>query len=77
MTIYWSPSFYAHVSNGILLLLAIGIILLHYKKFASLESYKLVKLILLISLVMGVHSLSHLGLEYLHNYNPLSLFVTV
>ena len=75
MSLYSSPSFYAHVSNGILLLLAICIVLLHHKKFASLESYKLVKLILLISLVMGIHSLSHLGLEHIYNYNPLSLFI--
>jgi hypothetical protein len=76
MSVYSYPSFYAHLSNGILLLLAIGIILLNYKKFASLESYKLVKLFLLVSLVMGVHSLSHLGFEYIHKYNPLSLFIS-
>jgi hypothetical protein len=74
MNVYISPSFYAHVVNGVLLFAAIVVVIMNYKKLASLESYKFIKLILFLSIAAGVHGLSHLGLESVYNYNPLSIF---
>jgi len=71
---YISPSFYAHVVNGVLLFAAIVVVIMNYKKLASLESYKFIKLVLFLSIAAGVHGLSHLGLETVYNYNPLSIF---
>ena len=75
MNIYFSPSFYAHVFNGLFLFAALIIFIMHYKTIISFEPYKLIKLLLLFSLVAGVHGLSHLGLETVYNYNPLSNLV--
>lgn len=74
MNIYFTPSFYAHIFNGLLFFIASIIFLLHYKKFTA-EPYKLITLLLLFSIVAGVHGLSHLGLETVYNYNPLSTFI--
>jgi len=74
MNMYISPSFYAHVVNGVLLFAAIVVVIMNYKKLVSLESYKFIKLILFLSIAAGVHGLSHLGLESVYNYNPLTIF---
>jgi hypothetical protein len=75
MNIYLTPSFYAHVFNGLFLFAALIIFIMHFKTFTSLKPYELIKLLLLLSLVAGIHSISHLGLESVYNYNPLSNLV--
>ena len=71
MNMFFIPSFYAHMLNGFILLIAIVFFLFHYKKLTNLEPYKLVLLIFIFSIAVGVHSLSHLGLETVYNFNPL------
>ena len=73
MNVLLSPSFYAHLINGLLLLVAVVILYNNYSKIFRLEPYKLLILILLFSLVIGVHGLSHLGLEYIYEFNPILL----
>lgn len=70
--IYSNPSFYAHVLNGLLLLVAFIILYTHYSKIAQVEPYKLLCVALLLSISVGIHGLSHLGLEKGYGYNPLS-----
>ena len=72
MTIYNKPSFYAHILNGLLLLLAIVIL---YKNFTKmhLSAYHQLVIVLLFSISVGIHSISHLGLEQIYNFNPLKL----
>jgi hypothetical protein len=69
--IYLTPSFYAHIINGLLLLLAFVILYKNYDKIANLDPYKITVIILAFSIGVGVHGLSHLGLEKVYNYNPL------
>jgi len=71
--IYLNPSFYAHVMNGIVLLVAFILLYTNYSKITRLEPYKLICLTLLLSMSIGIHGLSHLGLEKGHGYNPISL----
>ncbi len=70
----FAPSFYAHALNGILLLIATILFFKNYQKIMRLEPHIIVGLVLLFSLVIGVHSISHLGLEAVYNYNPLYFF---
>jgi hypothetical protein len=65
------PSFYAHVLNALLMLAAIVVVALNLKKIRSLDAYALTKLFLMASIAVGVHGLSHQGLERTYNYNPL------
>jgi hypothetical protein len=67
------PSLYAHIINGILLLVAFILLLQNYKSISHINKYKLITLVLLFSIAIGVHGLSHLGLEKSYGYNPLQL----
>jgi hypothetical protein len=71
--VFMNPSLYAHMLNGLLLLVSVIIIYKNYKKIIKLDYYKLLILILLVSLVVGVHGLSHLGLEYIYGLSPINI----
>jgi hypothetical protein len=69
---YQVPSVYAHILNG--LLLFAGVVYLFISR--SRNSYHILVLILLFSMAVGIHGISHMGLEYLYGYNPLSVIYT-
>jgi hypothetical protein len=75
---YLPPSFYAHVLNGILLFIALIIMVLNYSRLTRLEAYPgrtaYLILLLLLSIAVGVHGISHLGLEYVYGFNPMNYF---
>ena len=74
MSIYSIPSVYAHILNGFLLLLAIILLFRYIGKIRNLEPYKLIILTLFFSISIGIHGLSHLGLEKGYGYNPMNIF---
>lgn len=59
----YHPSFYAHILNALLLVLAVAIAIRHRSSLASMPKDKLVSLILIASIAVGVHGLSHRGQE--------------
>jgi hypothetical protein len=61
--IKYKPSVYAHILSSLIILFGLIIIIRNYKEISKLDTYKILILILLVSLVIGVHSLGHLGLE--------------
>ena len=69
--VYVAPSFYAHIINGALLLIAVILCYAKFPKIITLDPYKLIVIILLFSIGVGVHGISHLGLEKGYGYNPL------
>lgn len=70
---YFIPSIYAHVISGGVLLVGVIYLALYSSKIMSRDPYQLLVLILLISISVGLHGISHMGLETVYNYNPLSL----
>jgi hypothetical protein len=64
-----TPSFCAHVLNGLLILLAVFLLIKHYR---TLRPYETVVVALLFSIGIGLHGISHLGLETAYKYNPLN-----
>jgi hypothetical protein len=75
--IYLTPSFYAHIINGLLLFISLIIFYKNYNKISNLEPYKLLLLTLFFSIGIGVHGLSHLGLEKNYNYNPIANIINI
>ena len=71
--IYFAPSFYAHIVNGLFILIGIILLYKYYSKLNNLEPYKKIILALFFSVSIGVHGLSHLGLETNYNYNLLMM----
>ena len=66
------PSFYAHGLNGLLVFISFIIIILNFTIFKNLDIYKRITILLLLSIAIGIHGISHLGLEYVYKYNPLN-----
>ena len=70
-TLYRAPSFYAHVINGVLIFFSVLFLYNNYSNIMSEENYKILLLLLLFSIAIGIHCMTHLGLEVNYNYNPL------
>ena len=68
--LFTMPSFYAHVLNGIFLFGALILIYLYWAKLIHLNVYQIIMIFLILSIAVGVHGLSHLGLEAVYGYNP-------
>ena len=64
------PSFLSHVINGLLLFVAFIFGTLYFKNIQG--AYNKLVLILLFSMAVGIHGISHLGLEKEYNYNPIT-----
>jgi len=69
------PSMYAHTISGGVLILGIIYVIVYISKIMARDPYQILVLILLFSIAMGIHGISHMGLESVYNYNPLSLFI--
>ena len=67
--IYYMPSFYAHIINGLILLFAFVLLYINYSKITKLEPYNIIILTLIFSISIGIHGLSHLGLEKVYNFH--------
>lgn len=72
--LYLQPSLYAHIMNGLLLLVAIILLYKNYSSISQLEPYKRILVVLLFSAVIGIHGLSHYHLEKGYNYNPIFMY---
>ena len=68
------PSFYAHILNGLFLFLSAVILYNNYDKITKSSPYQLLTLTLIMSIAVGIHGLSHLGLENVYGFNPMKIF---
>ena len=68
------PSVMAHTLNGGLLIIALALAAINYRVIRGLPILQIITLILILSIAVGVHGLSHAGLESAYGYNPLRLF---
>lgn len=67
------PSFYAHIFHAFLILIALFILIVNFKSVMKLDAFKLICIALLFSIAIGIHAISHLGLEVNHAYSPLHI----
>lgn len=68
----WAPSFLAHIGNGLFLLVAAVLFFKNYISIKNANGTTLVVLALLASIAIGIHGLSHLGLEQVYHFNPIA-----
>jgi hypothetical protein len=69
----FAPSFIAHIISGILLLVALILLYKNYSIIKNLDKYRLITIVLVFSIAIGVHSLSHLGMETIYGYYPIAI----
>jgi tetrahydromethanopterin S-methyltransferase subunit E len=66
-----APSMYAHIMNGLLVFAAAVVAYINFSVLRRLDPYKLVMIFLVFSIAIGIHGLSHMGLEAVYGFNPL------
>jgi disulfide bond formation protein DsbB len=64
-------SLIAHIFSGLFMFIAFVFVLMNYSKLRS-NVYVFAILLLLLAITMTLHGLSHLGLEIVYGYDPLS-----
>lgn len=69
-----TPSLMAHTLNGILLVFALLFALFNFQKIKAFDVYRILVITLLFAAVVGIHALSHLGIEKEYNYVPFNLW---
>lgn len=71
----FTPSFYAHILNGVLLFISIIFVFMNYSQLKKINTYQQIMLLLVFSLAIGIHGISHLGMEYIYGYNPFRMIM--
>ena len=61
----------AHILTGILLCIAFAVIVYHFSTIRTLGVYRILLILLLFTVAIGIHGLSHGLLEKQYNYVPL------
>lgn len=64
------PSILAHILSGAFMFISL-FCLIYYSQLRKLDPYRSVVLLLLFSIAIGVHGVSHLALEKQYGYNPV------
>jgi len=64
-----APSIMAHALNGLLMLAAVIVAYINISVLRRLEPFKIVMILLVFSIAIGIHGLSHLGLESVYGLN--------
>ena len=67
-----APSVMAHALNGVLMFAAVVVAYMNFRVLYKLDPYKKVMILLVFSVAVGVHALSHLGLETVYGLNPFN-----
>jgi hypothetical protein len=65
------PSFYAHILNGTITAFAIILILANLNAVKNMKTFNMLVIVLLASIAIGIHGLSHQGLEKNYNFFPM------
>ena len=66
-------SILAHTISGGLIFLALYIALTSFKSLRALDTFRMLALLLAFSTAVGVHGISHLGLERMYGYSPMNM----
>jgi len=72
MSLLKKPSFLISMFQGILILIIIMYFIRNIKIFLSLQNYEKMVILLLFSISIGIHGISHNILEKTYNFNPLN-----
>lgn len=69
-----APSLNSLFVTGFFILFILVIFIKNYKKFMSLDHYRKIIILSLISIAVGIHGLIHLGVEREYGFNPYRWF---
>ena len=64
-----TPGGYAHILNGTILFTVVLFVIFNVSNIQNIDIYKKITLLLLISISIGIHGISHLWLDSTYNLN--------
>jgi hypothetical protein len=64
------PSIWAHIFNGIIIAIILIYSVVNLSLIRRFDTYKILMLLLTLSIAVGIHGLSHLGLELGYGWLP-------
>ena len=67
----------AHALNGLLMFAAVLVAYMNYRVLWRVDPYKKVLIFLVFSVAIGIHGISHLGLEKGYGFNPLKIIYSL
>jgi hypothetical protein len=67
-------SIITHILSGAIMLYAFMFLIIYFSKIQQLDVFRMLILILLFSIIIGIHGISHLGLEKEYQYVPFNLW---
>jgi hypothetical protein len=73
MNVLANPSVLAHMLNGLLLMLTGLLVAWNFRTLRKTNPYRLVLLVSILSVAVGIHAISHLGLESVYGLSPAKL----
>ena len=72
-----APSMMAHALNGVLMLAAVVVAYMNFCVLWRVDPYKKVLILLVFSIAIGIHGISHVGLEKGYGFNPLKMIYSL
>ena len=69
------PSVWAHSLGGVLMLAALAMAVLNFGKLKTLGTYSMIKILMMLSIVITLHGISHVLLEKHYSYNPWTIML--
>ena len=67
------PSIVVHIFSGAVLVVSVIAIIFYFSKIQTFDIYRILILILLLSVALATHGISHLLLEKEYDYDPFNL----
>jgi phosphoglycerol transferase MdoB-like AlkP superfamily enzyme len=67
------PSIMAHILNGLLLFASLLFVVFYFKRIQTVDTYRILILLIISSIAVGIHGISHAILEKEYNFFPLDL----
>ena len=67
------PSIMGHILNGLLLFASLLFVVFYFKRLQTLDTYRILILLLVSSIAVGIHGISHAILEKEYGYFSLDL----
>ncbi len=74
MEYLYKAGFWAHILSSIVMVTAIILLVINYKKVLKLDGIELVKIFSVLAIAISAHGQGHTTLESEYGYDPVKIF---
>ena len=73
MEYLYKPHFYAHILSSIAIMIAMGMLILNYRKICKMKVIELINLFAVLTIATAAYGQSYTTLEKTYGYDPISV----